>query len=221
MSPVVKPKPTNSNQSLGRTAAGRDRLLLVAMRLFAEKGFDSVTVRDISSEAEVSVGLINHHFLSKEGLRDAVDNYFIRRTGSAIDRAILATNAYDPDKMAEYQEQWIKAFSDEWPQFVAYLRRAIMEASPWGEALFQRYFASIRRMMDKFDAQGLLKEDADRLWLPLLYLFQFIGPLILEPFIKSMLGKSPYEPDMWARFQKASHSVFWQGAGNFKKSDKP
>lgn len=197
----------------GRAAAGRDRLLLVAMRLFAEKGFDSVTVRDISAAADVSVGLINHHFSSKDGLRDAVDNYFIQRTGSAMERAILATDGFDPEKMGEYQGRWILAAADEWPQFVAYLRRAIMDANPWGEALFQRYFESIRRMIDKYDAQGLLREDSDRLWLPLLYLFQLIGPLVLEPFIKSMLGKSPYEPDMWVRFQKASHSMFWRGAG--------
>jgi TetR/AcrR family transcriptional regulator, regulator of cefoperazone and chloramphenicol sensitivity len=202
-----------TNLPSGRAAAGRDRLLLVAMRLFAEKGFDSVKVRDISAAADVSVGLINHHFVSKDGLRDAVDNYFIQRTGSAIERAILATDGFDIEKVGEYQGRWILAASDEWPQFVAYLRRAIMDANPWGEALFQRYFESIRRMIDKYDAKGLLRPDTDRLWLPLLYMFQLVGPLVLEPFIKSMLGKSPYEPEMWVRFQKASQNMFWRGAG--------
>lgn len=196
-----------------RIAKGRDRLLLVAMRLFAEKGFDGVTVRDISSAADVSVGLINHHFESKEGLRHAVDEYFIQRTGAAIERAIAATGDLDPDQFGEYERQWIIKYADEWPDFVAYMRRAIMDASPWGETLFRRYFDSIRAMIDRFDASGRLAPETDRLWLPLIWLFVLMGPLMLDPYIKTMLGKSSYDPEMWARFQRAATSMFWDGVG--------
>lgn len=196
-----------------RIAKGRDRLILVAMRLFAEKGYDGVTVRDISAAAEVSVGLINHHFESKEGLRQAVDEFFLKRTGAAIERAIEATGNMDPDKMGEYERAWIIRYADEWPDFVAYLRRAIIDASPWGEALFRRYFDSIRRMTDRFDAEGRLAPDVDRLWLPLIHLFLLMGPLMLDPYIKAMLGKSSYDPEMWARFQRAATSMYWNGVG--------
>jgi AcrR family transcriptional regulator len=194
-----------------RAAAGRERLLLVAMRLFAERGFDSVTVRDISAEAGVSVGLINHHFDSKEGLRQAVDDYFIRSTGVAIERAIRSTGDLDPEKVAEYQRRWIISTESQWPQFLAYLRRAVMEASPWGQELFKRYYDSIRLMMDRFDAQGLVRPDVDRLWLPFLYMFVLLGPLVMDPFIRTTFGKSTYEPDMWGRFQKAANTLFWHG----------
>lgn len=198
-------------RSGGRAAAGRDRLLLVAMRLFADRGFDSVTVRDIATEAEVSVGLINHHFVSKEGLRQAVDEYFIRSTAIAIDRAIRSSGDLDPERIAAYQREWIQAVEPEWPHFLAYLRRAIMESSPWGETLFRRYLNSIRQMIDRFDARGMIRPEVDRLWAPFLYLFLLLGPLVLDPFIRSALGKSTYEPDMWARFQKAANSMFWLG----------
>ncbi len=196
-----------------RIAAGRERLIQVAMRLFAEKGFDGVTVRDISAAADVSVGLINHHFASKEGLRQAVDEYFHRRTAAAIERAIQATSNLDPAQVGEYERQWILKYADEWPDFVAYMRRALMDASPWGEKLFRRYFDSIRSMVDRFDADGRIAPDADRLFLPLIYLFILIGPLVLDPYIKSLLGKSSYDPDMWARFQRAAVSMFWKGVG--------
>lgn len=193
-----------------RVAKGRERLIQVAMKLFAEKGFDGVTVRDISSEADVSVGLINHHFTSKEGLREAVDEYFLRQTGAAIERAIAATSL-DPEKVGEYERQWIVKYAHEWPDFVAYMRRAVMDGSPWGEMLFRRYFDSIRAMIDRFDADGRLAPDTDRLWLPLIYLFILMGPLMLDPYIKSMLGKSTYDPEMWARFQRAVTSMIWKG----------
>jgi AcrR family transcriptional regulator len=197
-----------------RAAAGRDRLLLVAMKLFAAHGFDGVTVRDISSAANVSVGLINHHFRSKEGLRQAVDDYFISRTAAAIERAIESTQNLAPDLIADFQRNWIVKYKDEWPEFVAYFRRAIVEASPWGETLFRRYHESIRRMVDRLDAAGKIRPETDRFWLPLIYMFVLLGPLVLDPFIRNMFGRSAYEPEMWARFSKAFNQILWEGIGS-------
>jgi TetR/AcrR family transcriptional regulator, regulator of cefoperazone and chloramphenicol sensitivity len=48
--------------------ATRDRLLAVGTRLFAERGFAQVTVRDICAEASANVAAINYHFDGKTGL---------------------------------------------------------------------------------------------------------------------------------------------------------
>lgn len=192
---------------------GRMRLLLVAMRLFATRGFDGVSVRDIAADAEVSPGLIKHHFGSKEGLRDAVDEYFLRRSSAAFEQAIEAVEAMDADAFAEYERSWLTRYANEWPDFVAYLRRAILEASPWGHRLFRNYFESIRRTTDRWDVAGRVAADTDRLWMPLLYSFLVLGPLVLDPHIKQMLGRSTYEPDMWVRFQKAVIKLLWHGIG--------
>ena len=191
---------------------GRMRLLLVAMRQIANQGFDGVTVRSIAAEAGVSAGLIKHHFGSKEGLRDAVDAFFLQRSGAAIDRRIAQTEGLDAEGVAQYERAWLARYADEWPDFVAYLRRAILEGSPWGQSLFRRYYDSIRHMLDRADVAGRIGPDVDRLWLPLLYVFMLLGPLILDPHLRTMLGRSTYEPDMWARFQRAMQSLVWQGA---------
>jgi AcrR family transcriptional regulator len=49
-------------------AATRDRLLSTGTRLFAERGFQNVTVRDICTEAAANVAAINYHFEGKAGL---------------------------------------------------------------------------------------------------------------------------------------------------------
>jgi AcrR family transcriptional regulator len=49
-------------------AATRDRLLATGTRLFAERGFQNVTVRDICTEAAANVAAINYHFEGKAGL---------------------------------------------------------------------------------------------------------------------------------------------------------
>jgi TetR/AcrR family transcriptional regulator, regulator of cefoperazone and chloramphenicol sensitivity len=46
----------------------RHRLLKAAERLFAERGFKKVTVRDICRAARANVAAVNYHFGDKEGL---------------------------------------------------------------------------------------------------------------------------------------------------------
>ncbi len=46
----------------------RDRILEAAERLFAEKGFESTSVRDITNEADCNVAAVNYHFGGKENL---------------------------------------------------------------------------------------------------------------------------------------------------------
>lgn len=50
----------------------REKILEVAEKLFGERGFKGVSVRDITSEAKVNVSAINYYFGSKKGLYLAV-----------------------------------------------------------------------------------------------------------------------------------------------------
>ncbi|RMG74959.1 MAG: DUF1956 domain-containing protein [Nitrospirae bacterium] len=50
----------------------RDRILDTAERLFAEKGYDGVSIREITSEAKSNVASINYYFGNKKGLYLAV-----------------------------------------------------------------------------------------------------------------------------------------------------
>jgi AcrR family transcriptional regulator len=46
----------------------RDRILLASQKLFAEKGFDATSVRDITTEANCNVASVNYHFGGKDNL---------------------------------------------------------------------------------------------------------------------------------------------------------
>ena len=50
----------------------KSRLLGVAERLFAEHGFDGVSVRQLTAAAGVNLAAVNYHFGSKEGLLAAI-----------------------------------------------------------------------------------------------------------------------------------------------------
>jgi AcrR family transcriptional regulator len=49
-----------------------DRILRTAERLFAERGFNGVSVRELAAAAGVNLALIGYHFRSKEGLLSEV-----------------------------------------------------------------------------------------------------------------------------------------------------
>lgn len=52
----------------------RAKLVAVATPLFAEKGFNGVSVREIASVADINVSMISYYFGGKEGLYSAVLN---------------------------------------------------------------------------------------------------------------------------------------------------
>lgn len=50
----------------------KERILLVAERLFAEKGVEGASLRDITEKAGVNLASVNYHFGSKDSLISAV-----------------------------------------------------------------------------------------------------------------------------------------------------
>src|ERR1700759_5468631 len=51
------------------------QIIEVAERLFADKGFDGTSVRDIAEEAGVNVAMISYYFGSKEKLLESLFTY--------------------------------------------------------------------------------------------------------------------------------------------------
>lgn len=196
------------------SSKGKERLIRVAMKLFAEKGFDGVTVRDISAAADVSVGLINHHFGSKEGLRAAVDQYFIAQFEEAVTDNPLDVKAAEErgnEVVIEWTEQWIDRHIGEWSVSTAYMRRALLEGSDWGGSLFDRFYQVVRTTVDRMDAEGRLRPDVDRLWLPLLVMYMELGTMLLEPYVEKVLGRSGYDRVLWRRRYTAYVDLVYRG----------
>ena len=72
----------------GRAAARRRQVLTVASELFAAKGFEATSIRDIATAAGMMSGSLYYHFASKEDLYIAVQDASISKIFNAVEQAI-------------------------------------------------------------------------------------------------------------------------------------
>lgn len=105
----------------------RARIRDAALLEFAEKGFKGATMKCIADHAGVSVGLVQHHFGTKDNLRqacdDAVIEVFRRRTTDAVATGEIT----DPDFMTSL-------YGVSTP-LIRYLARAAAEGGPAAAAV--------------------------------------------------------------------------------------
>lgn len=120
------PSEAEASRIDGRRAAGlrnRARLVAAAEVLFAERGFESVTTRDITAAAGVALGTFHNHFKDKE---DLFRSYFKERALSTFaDRELKRRRAKSfPEFVRAYFEAHFEYIFKE-PIFLALYRRNI------------------------------------------------------------------------------------------------
>ena len=106
----------------------RARMRDAALRLFADRGIDGATIRDIAKEAGVSPGLVRHHFGSKEGLREACDAYALERAMRIKEQALLEGQWNNPGFLQSVHPTVLLIYR--------YLARAMLDGSSAAAALF-------------------------------------------------------------------------------------
>ena len=133
----------------GQKQQTRDRILDAAEELFAQRGYEGVSVRQIMSQAGADVSLAYYHFKSK---RDLFDQVMLRRVETLNDLRLKALEAVERRHSddAPTVEEIIDAFThplldllasehEEWKHYFQLI--AQINASPeWGGELMTRYF---------------------------------------------------------------------------------
>ncbi|WPO70394.1 helix-turn-helix domain-containing protein [Streptomyces sp. KN37] len=67
-----------------KKAATRQKIADTALRLFLERGYEAVGIRDVAAEADVAVTTVFSHFASKEALVFEQDEDFEHRLARAV-----------------------------------------------------------------------------------------------------------------------------------------
>jgi len=185
-----------------------------ALRLFAERGHDAVTVREIATAAGVSPGLVVHHFGSKDGLRAAVDAHasesfdaVFAELGSQDLAAMLA----DGEATTSIAEAFTRAFPRGSP-LPAYLRRLLLTNDPAGAALFGRWYAATRRLLDAMVELGAAAPSDDPSVRAAFLLVNDLALILLRNQIATAIGDDPLTPAGLARWAREATTVYLKGA---------
>ena len=128
----------NVSSSDDRTAPARIRDAAVA--LVGKSGWDRTTSRQIAAEARVPVGLVNYHFGSKDGLRQACDDWVIERL--AEDKGLVLGAGPLPR---------IDTYLDDHPELrpiTEYIGQCMRTGGPVAENFFERMVEMTQQMME-------------------------------------------------------------------------
>jgi AcrR family transcriptional regulator len=167
----------------------RARIRDAALDLFADKGIGAATVRDIAQAAGVSSGLLRHHFGSKEGLRDACDEYALARL-TELGLRFTETDVLSPVTPGTMRLQ-------------RYLIRSMMDGSPPAMAMFDQALGYGERWLE---TSGIEVDDP-RAFLAVVSVMK-MSMFVMRDQLSHALGQSVDEPAGWARVLAASLEIF-------------
>jgi TetR/AcrR family transcriptional regulator, regulator of cefoperazone and chloramphenicol sensitivity len=173
----------------------RARIRDAALRLFAQRGIDGATIRDIAKAAGVSAGLVRHHFGSKEALRDACDSYALDRIMRIKERAVLAGEVADPAFLPSVHPTLLL--------LMGYFARSMVDGSAAAAALFDHMVDLTEQWLARHH-DGI---SADlRAYSAVLVAMQ-TGLLVMGEHLSRALGADVLSPEGHLRMSKASIDI--------------
>ena len=169
---------------------GEAAILAAGVRLFAEQGFDGVSMRGVAEAAGVSKANIYHHFSSKEAL------YLAILKASAAETAMLVENLEDDEggfdeRLKEFARAYQHHLIDRHLSSRLLLREALSGDEQKGKIIadqvvgnvFRRVIAILRAGQES----GVLREDLD----PALCAFMLFGSNVFFFQAQSILKHFP------------------------------
>ncbi|GAA4905806.1 TetR/AcrR family transcriptional regulator [Stackebrandtia albiflava] len=119
----------------------RARIRDAALAQFAERGFAGASMRGIAEAARVSLGAVQHHFTSKEALREACDAHVVETFGHRLTRSAADGTLGEPNLMA-------RLYDTSGP-LLRYLARALVDGSPAAATVFDRLSAEAEAFLSQ------------------------------------------------------------------------
>ena len=142
------------------SSSTKDALFASLLKLSREKGFDKVTVRDICTDAEISIGSFYHHFKSKEDL--AKETYF--QTDKLINEdfvRLCETNTAE-NNLYKILEIYVEYVSEEIGMLIKSYYRLLLDVTSISAFEPERlYFATLKEILGKCGDSGYIKKHED------------------------------------------------------------
>lgn len=169
----------------------RARIREAAIRLFAERGIEATTVRDIAAAAGVSPGLVSHHFGSKEDLRAACDAHVLTRLVRLKEQAVLEGRLAGAGFFAGAQPALLL--------LLRYIARSMLDGSAAADAMFAEMVGLAERWLED-NHRGELSDPPA--YAALLVAME-LGSLVMREQLSRVLGADVLESEGHLRLVRA------------------
>jgi AcrR family transcriptional regulator len=160
----------------------RARIREAALKHFAEDGYERATIRGIAQTAQVSPGLLRHHYGSKDALRRACDDYVFemlhRLNAQLLDDPSSSANSRHTSK-----------------RFGRYLARALVDGSATIGAIFDEMVTLTEQWLARADAARSDPSAIDRRIRATLVTAMAAGIPLLHEHVSRSLGTDMFAPE--------------------------
>jgi TetR/AcrR family transcriptional regulator, regulator of cefoperazone and chloramphenicol sensitivity len=119
----------------------RARIRDAALVLFAQRGVKATTIKDVAESANVSPGLVQHHFGTKDNLRKACDDAVIEQFRRQTTQAAASGELTNP--------AFIDGIYAASPPLIRYLARSAVDGGPAATAVLDELAAGAEEFLSR------------------------------------------------------------------------
>ncbi|BBY64470.1 TetR family transcriptional regulator [Mycolicibacterium helvum] len=184
-----------------------DRILDAAMEVFSQQSASEATLQMIADSAGVSVGLVQHHFGSKDGLIGAVDAHAMTVIGAAMTQSLPESPT---DAVLEMGRRVGSLLSDH-RAVVDYLARLLVDGTESGIAFFDATVTIVLSHWRQLAESGVTREDLDLVWAALNPTILVFGAIILRRHIDRHLPEPLWTPEQLRRWEESVNTLLRYG----------
>ncbi|AXY49354.1 TetR family transcriptional regulator (plasmid) [Rhodococcus ruber] len=209
MLPNAMTKQTRTGPRVGPDdLTAKAKIRNAALELFGAEGEDGTSMRAIATAAGVTVGLLVHHFGTKDGIRDAVEDLVVDHFVEAIAHA---EQQGSPRDVAAARNHAVAEMLDSHPEVVNYMRRALLEPSGTRGDLLVKLTELTRREVTTMRRAGVASTSREESSQIIETMIQQVGRLFLQPMVDAMWehltppdSSESDKPDLVVAVRKAS-----------------
>lgn len=161
----------------------RARIRYAALELYSDHGEDRVSMRRVAAEVGVTIGLIQHHFGTKEGLRRAVDDLVVEHV---VDALATVEHTGSPAEVVAARDAAVRDMLERNPMVVKYINRALIDPDGRGAPLLAAIVDLTTREVESLRRGGHAStRSSDKVQVVRTLMGQ-VGELFLEPIVAAI-----------------------------------
>lgn len=174
---TVNPRATNDDLT------AKARIRNAALDLYARYGEERTSLRAVAAAAGVTLGLVQHHFKTKAGLRRGVDQLVVDYFAQTV--AAVPTDG-TPEEVASTRDEAVRRMLADNPPVVNYLRRVLLEPSEDQLQLLNAIVDFTRSEIGMLRDAGLASKKRPESHQIIRVLVRQFGELLLQPMMEAI-----------------------------------